>query len=153
MTEASEELDDLGGHAGQDHHHRRHGLRPDHARRTTWCSTCSARPGQQRFWFMWDDLVRGAIGAVVLVDTRRLDDSFPALDYFESCGLPFVVAVNQFEGTPLLEPRTCGTPSPLPRASGADHATRGTASRWSRSLTALVATLWPTRARTARRGG
>jgi signal recognition particle receptor subunit beta len=57
-------------------------------------------PGQQRFWFMWDDLVRGAIGAVVLADTRRLADSFPALDYFEGCGLPFVVAVNQFEGTP-----------------------------------------------------
>ncbi|MFH8406655.1 GTP-binding protein [Streptomyces sp. NPDC018019] len=56
-------------------------------------------PGQQRFWFMWDDLVRGAIGAVVMADTRRLDDCFPALDYFESCGLPYVVAVNHFEGT------------------------------------------------------
>ncbi|MFG2192867.1 ATP/GTP-binding protein [Streptomyces sp. NPDC048639] len=57
-------------------------------------------PGQQRFWFMWDDLVRGAIGAVVMADTRRLPDCFPALDYFESCGLPYVVAVNHFEGTP-----------------------------------------------------
>jgi hypothetical protein len=57
-------------------------------------------PGQQRFWFMWDDLVRGAIGAVVLADTRRLADSFPALDYFEGCGLPFLVAVNQFDGAP-----------------------------------------------------
>ncbi|SDN23698.1 GTP-binding protein [Actinacidiphila guanduensis] len=56
-------------------------------------------PGQQRFWFMWDDLVRGAIGAVVLADTRRLADCFPALDYFESSGLPYTVAVNQFEGT------------------------------------------------------
>ncbi len=56
-------------------------------------------PGQQRFWFMWDDIVRGAIGGVVLADTRRLADCFPALDYFESCGLPFVVAVNHFEGT------------------------------------------------------
>ncbi|MEU1482291.1 ATP/GTP-binding protein [Streptomyces sp. NPDC005752] len=56
-------------------------------------------PGQQRFWFMWDDLVRGAIGAVVLADTRRLADCFAALDYFESCGLPYVVAVNHFEGT------------------------------------------------------
>ncbi|MFD8573526.1 ATP/GTP-binding protein [Streptomyces sp. NPDC057694] len=56
-------------------------------------------PGQQRFWFMWDDLVRGAIGAVVLADTRRLSDCFPALDYFESCGLPYVVAVNHFEGS------------------------------------------------------
>ncbi|MEE1757233.1 GTP-binding protein [Streptomyces sp. SP18CS02] len=61
-------------------------------------------PGQQRFWFMWDDLVRGAIGAVVMADTRRLTDCFPALDYFESCGLPYIVAVNHFEGTELFEP-------------------------------------------------
>ncbi|MFG2649287.1 ATP/GTP-binding protein [Streptomyces sp. NPDC048436] len=61
-------------------------------------------PGQQRFWFMWDDLVRGAIGAVVLADTRRLPDCFPALDYFESCGLPYVVAVNHFDGTEEFEP-------------------------------------------------
>jgi hypothetical protein len=60
-------------------------------------------PGQKRFWFMWDDLVRGAIGAVVMADTRRLPDCFPALDYFESCGLPYVVAVNHFEGTPAYE--------------------------------------------------
>jgi signal recognition particle receptor subunit beta len=57
-------------------------------------------PGQQRFWFMWDDLARGAIGGIVLADTRRLADCFPALDYFETCGLPFVVAVNHFEGSP-----------------------------------------------------
>jgi signal recognition particle receptor subunit beta len=55
-------------------------------------------PGQHRFWFMWDDLARGAIGAVVLADTRRLGDSFPALDYFEDAGLPFIVAVNGFGG-------------------------------------------------------
>ncbi|GHH53865.1 GTP-binding protein [Streptomyces candidus] len=60
-------------------------------------------PGQQRFWFMWDDLVRGAIGAIVLADTRRLTDCFPALDYFESCGIPYVVAVNHFEGTERYE--------------------------------------------------
>ncbi len=60
-------------------------------------------PGQQRFWFMWDDLVRGAIGAIVLADTRRLTDCFPALDYFESCGLPYIVAVNHFEGTERFE--------------------------------------------------
>ncbi|WP_336318812.1 GTP-binding protein [Streptomyces lavendofoliae] len=60
-------------------------------------------PGQQRFWFMWDDLVRGAVGAVVMADTRRLTDCFPALDYFESCGLPYVVAVNHFEGSELFE--------------------------------------------------
>ncbi len=51
-------------------------------------------PGQDRFWFMWDDLVRGAIGAIVLVDTRRLADCFPAVDYFENSGLPFVIALN-----------------------------------------------------------
>jgi signal recognition particle receptor subunit beta len=55
-------------------------------------------PGQNRFWFMWDDLVRGAIGAVVLVDTRRLEDCFGPLDFFEARGLPFVVAVNAFDG-------------------------------------------------------
>ncbi|UFQ18027.1 MULTISPECIES: GTP-binding protein [Streptomyces] len=60
-------------------------------------------PGQQRFWFMWDDLVRGAIGAVVLADTRRLSDCFPALDYFESCGLPYIVAVNHFDGSEKFE--------------------------------------------------
>jgi len=56
-------------------------------------------PGQHRFWFMWDDLVRGAIVAVVLVDTRRLADSFAPIDFFESRGLPFLVAINQFDGT------------------------------------------------------
>jgi signal recognition particle receptor subunit beta len=55
-------------------------------------------PGQNRFWFMWDDLVRGAIGAVVLADTRRLADCFPGLDYFEERGLPFIVAINRFNG-------------------------------------------------------
>lgn len=54
-------------------------------------------PGQRRFWFMWDDLVKGAIGAVVLVDTRRLDDSFAAVDYFEARKLPFIVAINEFD--------------------------------------------------------
>jgi uncharacterized protein len=55
-------------------------------------------PGQHRFWFMWDDIARGAIVAVVLVDTRRLADGFSSIDYFEARGLPFIVAVNQFEG-------------------------------------------------------
>ncbi|WP_413230225.1 GTP-binding protein [Kitasatospora herbaricolor] len=58
-------------------------------------------PGQGRFWFMWDDLVRGAVGAVILADTRRPADCFPALDYFEGTGLPFVVAVNQFDDAPV----------------------------------------------------
>jgi uncharacterized protein len=55
-------------------------------------------PGQNRFWFMWDDLVRGAIGAVVLVDTRRLEDCFGPIDFFEARNLPFVVAINAFDG-------------------------------------------------------
>ena len=55
-------------------------------------------PGQERFHFMWDELVRGAIGAVVLVDTSRLADCFPAVDYFEQRSVPFVVAVNCFDG-------------------------------------------------------
>ncbi len=54
-------------------------------------------PGQGRFWFMWDDVCHGAIGAVVLVDTRRLEDSFGPIDYFENRGIPFIVAVNAFE--------------------------------------------------------
>jgi uncharacterized protein len=57
-------------------------------------------PGQRRFWFMWDDLVRGAIGAVVLVDTRRLEESFAAVDFFEARNLPFLVAVNEFDDAP-----------------------------------------------------
>ena len=55
-------------------------------------------PGQERFWFMWDDLVHGALGAVVLVDTRRLEASFGSIDFFESRGTPFVVGVNSFDG-------------------------------------------------------
>jgi uncharacterized protein len=56
-------------------------------------------PGQDRFWFMWDELARGALGAVVLADTRRLADSFPSIDYFERRGLPFIIGVNCFEGS------------------------------------------------------
>ncbi|MFD6371094.1 ATP/GTP-binding protein [Streptomyces roseolus] len=55
-------------------------------------------PGQDRFWFLWDELAQGALGAVVLADTRRLEDCFPAVDYFEHRKIPFVVAVNCFEG-------------------------------------------------------
>jgi signal recognition particle receptor subunit beta len=57
-------------------------------------------PGQRRFWFMWDDLVRGAIGAIILVDVRRLQDSFAAVDFFEAHGLPFLIAINEFDGAP-----------------------------------------------------
>ena len=55
-------------------------------------------PGQRRFWFMWDELVEGAIGAVVLVDTRRLADAYAAVDFFEDRRLPFIVALNCFDG-------------------------------------------------------
>ena len=54
-------------------------------------------PGQKRFWFMWDELAYGALGAVVMADTRRLADCFPSIDYFERNGMPFVVAVNCFD--------------------------------------------------------
>jgi uncharacterized protein len=54
-------------------------------------------PGQDRFWFMWDELARGALGAVVLADTRRLDTCFPGVDFFERRGVPFIVAVNCFD--------------------------------------------------------
>jgi uncharacterized protein len=60
-------------------------------------------PGQERFWFMWDEIALGALGAVVLADTRRLADCFPAVDYFERRGTPFIVAVNCFEGARRFE--------------------------------------------------
>jgi uncharacterized protein len=63
-------------------------------------------PGQHRFWFMWDELALGALGAVVLADTRRLADSFPSVDYFERRGLPFVVAVNCFDGAKRYQAET-----------------------------------------------
>jgi hypothetical protein len=61
-------------------------------------------PGQERFWFMWDDLSYGALGAVVLADTRRLADCFPSVDYFEKRGLTFVLAVNCFDGAYRHDP-------------------------------------------------
>jgi uncharacterized protein len=61
-------------------------------------------PGQQRFWFMWDELAIGALGAVVLADTRRLADSFAAIDYFERRAIPFIVALNCFDGARRYEP-------------------------------------------------
>ncbi|MFX0591626.1 GTP-binding protein [Melissospora conviva] len=60
-------------------------------------------PGQTRFWFMWDEIIRGAIGAAVLVDTRRIADAFAPLDYFENRNLPYVVALNAFDGAPRYE--------------------------------------------------
>ncbi|BCJ64022.1 GTP-binding protein [Polymorphospora rubra] len=61
-------------------------------------------PGQDRFWFLWDELSFGALGAVVLADTRRLADCFPSVDYFEQRGTPFVVGVNCFEGAQRFSP-------------------------------------------------
>ncbi|MCW2889056.1 MAG: uncharacterized protein QOE54_6998 [Streptosporangiaceae bacterium] len=62
-------------------------------------------PGQDRFWFMWDELAQGALGAIVLVDTRRLGDCFASIDYFERRGLPFIIAVNCFDGAARVDPR------------------------------------------------
>ncbi|WP_329254524.1 ATP/GTP-binding protein [Actinoallomurus sp. NBC_01490] len=61
-------------------------------------------PGQERFWFMWDELSAGALGAIVLADTRRLQDCFDAVDFFESRGIDFLVAVNEFDGAFRYEP-------------------------------------------------
>ncbi len=61
-------------------------------------------PGQDRFWFMWDELARGAIGAIVLADTRRLDSCFAAIDYFEKREIPFVIGVNCFDGVQPYHP-------------------------------------------------
>jgi signal recognition particle receptor subunit beta len=61
-------------------------------------------PGQNRFWFMWEGLARGAVGAIVLADTRRLTDCFGAIDFFEQRGTPFVVAVNCFDHAPTYGP-------------------------------------------------
>ena len=65
-------------------------------------------PGQDRFWFMWDELARGAVGAVVLVDLRRIDDCFAAIDYFEDRGLPFVVASTGSRGHRRSRTARCG---------------------------------------------
>ncbi|MER6121598.1 ATP/GTP-binding protein [Streptomyces sp. NPDC001795] len=103
MTEASEETDDLTGTPGK----LTTTVAMDFGRITLdddLVLYLFGTPGQQRFWFMWDDLVRGAIGAVVLADTRRLADCFPALDYFESSGLPYIVAVNHFDGSERFDP-------------------------------------------------
>jgi len=61
-------------------------------------------PGQERFWFMWDELAVGALGAVVLADTRRVADCFASIDYFERSGTPFVIAVNCFDDAPRFQP-------------------------------------------------
>jgi uncharacterized protein len=74
-------------------------------------------PGQSRFWFMWDELAKGSVGAVVLVDLRRVDDCFAAIDYFEDRRLPFVVAVNGFPGTAVFSDATVRDGLALPEAA------------------------------------
>ena len=96
-------------------------------------------PGQHRFWFMWDDLVRGAIGAVVLVDTRRLADSFAAIDFFEDRGLPYVVGPQLLRRSDdRTGPRTSAKRCRSTRRSRWSAATPATASRSKQTLIALV---------------
>ena len=98
LTEAGVHVDDLAGIEGKD----TTTVALDFGRITINTKVVLylfGTPGQNRFWFMWDELATGAIGAVVLVDTRRLDSSFPSIDFFEHRGIPFVVAVNCFDGS------------------------------------------------------
>ena len=85
-------------------------------------------PGQDRFLFLWDELVRGAVGGIVLVDTRRIEDCFPAVDYFEHLGIPFVVAVNLFNGVYRHHPARCARRCRCPPTCRSCCATPGTAS-------------------------
>ena len=80
-------------------------------------------PGQERFWFMWDDLSHGALGAVVLADVRRLADCFQSIDYFERRNTPFIVALNCFAGS-RPHSRRRGQAGPRPRHAGADRPVR-----------------------------
>ncbi|HUQ58462.1 ATP/GTP-binding protein [Lentzea sp.] len=98
LTEAGEEIDDLAGVEGKN----TTTVALDFGRITInpeLVLYLFGTPGQDRFWFMWDELSVGSIGAVVLVDTRRLDAGFGAIDFFERRGIPFVVAVNCFQGS------------------------------------------------------
>lgn len=102
MTEASQGVDDLGGVENK----TTTTVALDFGRITInedIVLYLFGTPGQDRFWFMWDELVEGALGAVVLADTRRLDTCFHAVDFFERRGVPFVVAVNQFDGAAHYE--------------------------------------------------
>jgi signal recognition particle receptor subunit beta len=99
LTAAGERIDSLEGVHGK----TTTTVSLDHGRRTLTVPApmtlyMFGTPGQDRFRFLWDDLTLGAVGAVVLADTRRLADSFPSIDYFEARHVPFVVAVNQFDG-------------------------------------------------------
>lgn len=97
LTEASRPVDDIRGVEGK----RTTTVAMDFGRitlRDDLVLYLFGTPGQDRFWFLWDELAQGALGAVVLVDTRRLEESFSAVDYFERRGIPFIIGVNCFEG-------------------------------------------------------
>ncbi len=106
-------------------------------------------PGQDRFWFMWDELARGAVGAVVLVDLRRVDDCFPAVDYFENRRLPFVVGLNGFPETDRFDDEVVREALALPSDC---PLIRLDARRPDDCLTALVTLVEHALARTARVG-
>ena len=100
LTELSEDVDDLSGVE----HKTTTTVAMDFGRITInrhLVLYLFGTPGQDRFWFMWNELAAGAIGAVVLADTRRLDSSFASVDFFERRGIPFVIAVNCFDGAQL----------------------------------------------------
>ncbi|AIY49005.1 GTP-binding protein [Mycolicibacterium fortuitum] len=104
-------------------------------------------PGQRRFWFMWDDLVHGAIGAVVLVDTRRLEDSFAAVDFFEARSLPFLIAVNEFDDSPTYstdELREALSVSPNVPIINVDARERDSAKNASIAITSFALERLPT---------
>ncbi|CAM5680328.1 ATP/GTP-binding protein [Streptomyces hirsutus] len=71
-------------------------------------------PGQERFWFMWDELCEGALGAVIIADTRRLEECFAAVDFFEQRGLGFIIAVNEFDGAFRYDPQEVRAALDLP---------------------------------------
>lgn len=99
MTDLSEGVDDLSGVQGKSSTT----VALDFGRRTIddeLILYIFGTPGQDRFWFMWDNIALGAVGAVVLIDTRRPADGYAAIDFFEDRGVPFVVAVNEFDGAP-----------------------------------------------------
>ncbi|MFF9479911.1 ATP/GTP-binding protein [Streptomyces sp. NPDC014733] len=107
-------------------------------------------PGQERFWFMWDELSNGALGAVVLADTRRLDHCFAAVDFFERRAIPFVVAVNEFEGSHHYAPEEVRTavdlgpdvPVVVCDARRCDSATHVLVALVQHLLTPVPATTW-----------
>ena len=112
----------------------------------TWCSTCSARPGQDRFWFLWDELAQGALGAVVLADTRRLEDCFAAVDYFERRGIPFTRRRQLLRGIGALpRRRTSAAPSTSTRTCRSCCATRATGGRSATFSSASSSMRWTTK--------